>query len=92
MTDILKDATPEVRDLAKDLLPSAVKILGDYLRHGAMPIVIEGGSLEAALARADALEERLDQKLRDKEAARKLLTEAFAKALDVAVKIAIAAA
>lgn len=92
MTDLLKDATPEVRAAAKDLLPTAVKVLHDYLMSGDVSFATPSTDpLDDAIARATALDDRLAYKVGEKEAARALLSEAFQKALAIATKLAIAA-
>ena len=88
--EALKDLGPVAVDMLKKALPEASRYLKNYLETGSWP---ESAVLtpEEILAHAENLEKRLGDKVANKDSAKLLMRTAFARALDLALPLALAA-
>lgn len=85
------EAKPEIRDLGKDTLQHAADLAKRFFETGVLPsLPMTGDALTDALATADQLDAKLGGEVQKRRDAAALAKGAFALALQIALKAAIA--
>jgi hypothetical protein len=89
-----ESASPELRKLGKDVFRNAMTLGVRYFEGipslTSKPVASEGSDLDKALARADALDDKLANEVRKRAEAAAFAKTVFDASLQIAIKAAIA--
>lgn len=86
----LDEASAEAKALAADLLRKSVSLLEDHLAGREWPEPSDPSALDLALMRADKLDAKLSEEVERRKEAAALASEVFDRALQIALRLAIA--